>query len=350
MGDLPSLAAILRSGRDLTADEAGSAAAALASDGPPDEAKADFLSALAAKGETVPEIVSFARAFRALANDPGMAAWSEKAVDIVGTGGDHSGGFNISSLVTLVLACAGVPVMKHGNRGITSKCGSADLFAGLGVDLDAPADRLREALGSLGYVFFFAPAWHPAFRRIGPARRILAARGERSVFNVLGPLLNPGRPAHVLLGAASPELAAKLALALDALGTRAALAVHGVISPGRGIDELTAATPNLVRGAGRLRSVDETWTPEALGLARCPFSDIAGGDVAQNLATVGKLAGGGGPRGLADTVALNAAAALWLAGARPDVRGSIGEAREILLGGAVRRKIEDTRDFYAARA
>jgi anthranilate phosphoribosyltransferase len=202
-------------------------------------------------------------------------------------------------------------------------------------------------MASLGYAFFFAPSWHPAFRRIGPARKLLAARGERSVFNILGPLVNPGRPAHVLLGAASPRLAEKLALALDALGTRAGLAVHGVISPGKGIDELTTATSNIVRGAGRLKSIDEVWTAGSFGLEASPFSDIAGGDIAGNLALVEKLAAGGGPRGLADTVALNAAAALWLTGARPDVRGAVAETRDILLGGAVRRKIADTRDFYA---
>jgi anthranilate phosphoribosyltransferase len=347
MGDLASLTAHVRAGRDLSGAEADSAAAALAAEGTSDGDKADFLSALAGKGETVSEIVSFARAFRALAADPGLSDWSDRAVDVVGTGGDHSGGFNISSVVTLVVACAGVPVMKHGNRAVTSRSGSADMFAGFGVDLEAPPARLRAALGSLGYVFLFAPAWHPAFKRVGPARRLLAARGERSVFNILGPLVNPGRPAHVLLGAASPELAERLARALDALGTRAGLAVHGVISPGRGIDELTTATLNVVRGAGRLRSLGEEWTPESLGLQRSPFSDMAGGDIAQNLAAVAELAGGGGPRGLADTIALNSAAALWLAVARPDVRGSIGEAREILLGGAVRRKIADTRDFYA---
>jgi anthranilate phosphoribosyltransferase len=347
MGDLATLAAQLRAGRDLTGAEADSAAGALASEGPSDEAKADFLSALAGKGETVSEIVSFAQAFRALARDPGVSDWSARSVDIVGTGGDHSGGFNISSVVTLVVASAGVPVMKHGNRGITSKCGSADLFAGFGVDLEAPPEKLRAALGSLGYVFFFAPLWHPAFRRVGPARKILAARGERSVFNILGPLVNPGRPAHVLLGAASPQLAAKLAMALDQLGAGAGLAVHGVISPGKGIDELTTATPNIVHGAGRLKSVDGVWTPESFGLERSPFSDIAGGDLAQNLAIVEKLASGGGPRGLADTVALNSAVALWIAGARPDVRGAVAEARDLLLGGAVRQRLADTRDFYA---
>jgi len=346
MTDLALLTAALGAGRDLAGDEARAAAAALASEAPSDAAKAEFLSALARKGETPVEIAAFAGAFRALAIDPGAGAWSARAVDIVGTGGDQAGGFNVSTLATLVVACAGVPVMKHGNRAITSKCGSADLFAAMGLRLDAPPEKLRGALGALGYTFYFAPAWHPVFKRIAPVRKMLAARGERTVFNILGPLLNPGRPAHILLGAASPVLAETLAGALDALGTRAGLAVHGIIGPGRGIDELTSATLNVVRGAGRLRAVREQWAPDSLGLAISPFSDIAGGDVAQNLAIAHALAGGGGPRGLADTVALNAAAALWVAGARADVRGSIGEAREILLGGAVARKIAQTRDFF----
>ncbi|HXQ79738.1 MAG TPA: anthranilate phosphoribosyltransferase [Opitutaceae bacterium] len=346
MGDLHSLTAALGAGRNLTPDEVKGAAAALASDVPPDGVKAEFLSALAKKGETSAEIAAFADAFRALAIDPGVDDWSARAIDIVGTGGDHAGGFNVSSLVALVVACAGVPVMKHGNRGITSKCGSADLFAALGVKLDAPPERLRTALGALGYAFYFAPFWHPAFKRIAPVRKMLAVRGERTVFNILGPLLNPGRPAHILLGAASPALVEKLADALEALGIGAGLAVHGVIGPGRGIDELTSVTLNIVRGAGRLRAIRSEWTPESFGLAASPFSDIAGGDIEANLATAGALAGGGGPRGLADTIALNSAVALWIAGARPDVRGSIGETRDILLGGAVRQKIADTRDFY----
>ncbi len=347
MPDLSSLTGALVHGRDLASAEIREAVGALASDRDSDDVKAGFLSALAAKGETSAEVAAFAQALRELALDPGMAAWAPRAVDIVGTGGDHAGGFNVSSLVTLVVASAGVPVMKHGNRGITSKCGSADLFAALGVDLDASPERLREAMAALGFAFFFAPNWHPAFKRIGPVRKLLAARGERTIFNILGPLLNPGRPAHVLLGAATPALVDKLADALEALGTRAGLAVHGVISPGKGIDELTSATRNIVRGAGRLRSVREEWTAETFGLEPSAFTDIVGGDVAANLAIATALAAGSGPRGLADTIALNSATALWVAGARPDVRGSIAEARDLLLGGAVMRKISETRDFFA---
>jgi anthranilate phosphoribosyltransferase len=345
--DLASLTISLVSGSDLTPEEVRAAVAALAGELESDQVKAAFLSALSAKGETAVEVAAFARAIGALALNPGMEAWATRAVDIVGTGGDHSGGFNVSTMATLVVASAGVPVMKHGNRGITSKCGSADLFAALGVDLAASAEKQERAMAALGYAFFFAPSWHPAFGRIGPARRLLAARGERTVFNILGPLLNPGRPAHVLLGAATPALVEKLAAALEILGTVAGLTVHGILSPGKGIDELTSATTNVVRGTGRLASTRGEWTPESLGLAAAPFGDILGGDVGTNLGIANELAAGRGPRGLADTVALNAAAALWVAGARADVRGSIAEARELLLGGAVARKISETRDFYA---
>jgi anthranilate phosphoribosyltransferase len=348
MADLQTLTEALKAGRDLDQEEVALAAAALGAEQPSDDVKAAFLSALARKGETFLEVAAFARAFRALALDPGMREYAAAAIDIVGTGGDHAGGFNVSSMVTLVVACAGVPVMKHGNRGITSKCGSADLFAALGVALDAPAEKLREAMAKLGFVFFFAPAWHPAFKRIGPVRKVLAARGERSIFNILGPLLNPGRPGHIILGAASPALVEKLADALNTLGTLSGLAVHGVIAEGRGIDEMTSATSNIVRGIGKLRSIREEWTPETFGLTRAPFSDLLGGDIGENLGLATALAAGSGPRGLADTIALNSAAALWVAGARSDVRSAIPEARDLLLGGAVARKIRDTRDFFSS--
>jgi anthranilate phosphoribosyltransferase len=348
MDSLGSLTAGLLARRDLSAEELDACARLLASAEVDEAPKVAFLSALSAKGETAAEMAGFATAFRALALDPGLGAWSARAIDIVGTGGDHAGGFNVSSLVTLVLACAGVPVIKHGNRGITSKCGSADLFAALGFPLEVAPARLQSALAELGYVFLFAPAWHPAFRQIGPVRRALAARGERSIFNSLGPLLNPGRPAHALVGAASPALVVKLAAALDRLGLSAGLVVHGIIAADRGIDELTSATANLVEGVGRLDGVAESWTPEAFGLVRAPFSAIAGGDLAANLALTDALVSGGGPAGLADTIAFNAAVALWIVGARPEIRPAIAESRAWLRGGAVRRKIAATREFFAA--
>lgn len=346
MSDLNELIGALRAREELSPAEIERAAAALASAEIRDEPKAEFLSALADKGETVAEIAGFARAFRARAVDPGVGQWASGAIDIVGTGGDMAGGFNISSMVVLTLASAGVPVMKHGNRGITSKCGSADLLSALGCDLEATPGKMRAAMDSLGFVFFFAPAYHPSFRHIGPARKLLAAQGKRSVFNILGPLINPGRPAHVLLGVFSEAWVERLADVLGVLGVEAGLAAHGVIAPGRGIDELTTATVNRVRGVGRLREIDGVWHARDHGFAESRFADLEGGDLETNLAIVDAILGGRAPGGLVDTIVFNAATALWITGRCPSVAEGAGRARELLLGGAVRAKIAATREFF----
>jgi anthranilate phosphoribosyltransferase len=348
MSTLPELTAQIENGCELSAAEVEKAAAALATGDVADDVKGAFLTALAKKGETPGEIAAFAAAFHVRAIDPGVGRWAADAIDIVGTGGDHAGGFNVSSLVVLVLACAGVPVMKHGNRGITSKCGSADLLAALGVDLEAAPEKLHRALDELGFVFFFAPAYHPTFRHIGGVRKALGAKGQRTVFNILGPLINPGRPAHVLLGSFSAAMVPKLAAALDQLGAKAGLAAHGVLGPERGIDEITTATPNRVRGFGRLRDLDAEWNAGDFGLPASPFRDLVGGDLATNLAIVDALLEGRGPAGLVDTIALNAAVAMWVVGRAGTVREGIAPARELLLGGAVKQKIAATREFYRA--
>ena len=346
MSVLADLLPRLRNRSELAAAEVEAAAGALSEAGVADAEKADFLRALADKGETAAELAAFARAFRARAIDPGVHAFAPQAIDVVGTGGDHTGAFNISSLVVLTLACAGLPVMKHGNRGITSKCGSADLLAGLGFKLDAPPEKLRAALAELGYVFFFAPAFHPAFKHIAPARKALAAEGRRSVFNVLGPLINPGRPAQVLLGVFSESWTPLMADTLERLGAAGGLAAHGRLEATRGVDELTSATDTRVRGFGRNRDLDTTWTPEGLGLRRADFSELAGGDLAYNLALTDALLAGRGPGGLADTVALNAAVALWICGHEATPAGGLARARDLLLGGAVKARIAATKEFF----
>jgi anthranilate phosphoribosyltransferase len=346
MSTLPFLTDQLAAGRDLASADVEIAAGALAAEGG-DDAKVDFLAAFARKGETADEVAAFAAAFRARAVNPGVEAWAPRAIDIVGTGGDHAGGFNVSSLVVLVLASAGVTVMKHGNRGITSKCGSADLLSGLGVKLDAPPEKLRAALDALGYVFFFAPAYHPAFKHILPVRRALAARGQRTIFNILGPLINPGRPAHLLLGVFAEPWVEKLAGAVHVLAMQSGLAAHGVIAPDRGIDELTTATENRVRGFGRWRAIDARWSAAEFGLPAAPFSDLVGGDLPANLALVDALLAGRGPAGLVDTITLNAAVGLWIVGRVPSVREGLPAARDLLLGGAVQKKIQATREFYS---
>jgi anthranilate phosphoribosyltransferase len=346
MADLNSLTQRLLAREELSSTDIEGACAVLASPDAPDGDKASFLAALSDKGETAAEIAAFARAFRARAIDPELGRWAPEAIDIVGTGGDMAGGFNISSMVVLTLASAGVPVMKHGNRGITSKCGSADLLAALGFDLQAPAEKIRSAMDALGYVFLFAPAYHPTFKHIGPVRKQLAAQGRRSVFNILGPLINPGRPEHVLLGVFAESWVTRLADVLELLGTRAGLAAHGIITPGRGIDELTTATPNRVRGIGRLHEIDGLWQPEDHGFVASTFSDLEGGDLETNLAIVQALLDGKAPRGLVDTIVLNAATALWITGRSATVTDGAAQSRELLLGGAVKAKIAATREFF----
>lgn len=346
MDRLAPLTAQLQVRQDLEPAQVAVAASALASPDVAEDAKAAFLTALADKGESVAEVAAFAQEFRRVAVDPGVGRWAPRAIDIVGTGGDHAGGFNISSLVVLTLASAGVVVMKHGNRGITSQCGSADLLAGLGVDLQAPPEKVHRALDELGYAFFFAPAFHPAFKHIAPVRKALAAQGRRTVFNILGPLINPGRPAHVLLGVFAESWVPKLAGALDLLGAEAGIAAHGVIESGRGIDELTTATVNRVRGFGRLGSIDGEWRAEEFGLKPSPFDHLRGGDLAANLLTVDAIVSGRGATGLVDTIMLNAAVALWIVGQTGSVADGIALAREQLLGGGVRAKIAATREFY----
>jgi anthranilate phosphoribosyltransferase len=348
MSELAELTHRLLARQELTSAEVASAAAALASAEVADDGKAAFLIALGDKGETAAEVAAFAREFRARAINPGVESWSGKSIDVVGTGGDLAGGFNISSMVVLTLACAGVPVMKHGNRGVTSKCGSADLLAALGVDLQAPPEKQRAALEQLGYAFFFAPAYHPTFKNIAPVRKLLASQGRRSVFNILGPLINPGRPANVLLGVFAEAWVAKLADVFDLLGAEAGLAAHGVISPGHGIDELTTTTINRVRGIGRLRAVDGRWSGSEYGFSTAPFADLHGGDLATNMAIVDALLSGRGPAGLADTIVFNAAAAMWITGRTADLREGIAPARELLLGGAVKAKIAATKEFFHA--
>lgn len=347
MAELSQLTSQLSENLDLSDDDVAFAAEALAAEAVDAEAKMAFLSALADKGETADEIAAFAREFRKRAVDPGVGEFSAGAIDIVGTGGDHSGGFNISSMVVLVLASAGVKVMKHGNRGITSACGSADLLAGLGFKLDADPSRLQGALANLGYCFFFAPAYHPTFKHIVPVRKALAAQGRRTVFNILGPTLNPGRPDHIILGVFALDWVERMAAVLNKLETKAGLVAHGVIGEGQGIDEITTATQNHVRGVGRLADVSGEWIASDFGLNPTNFDDLKGGSIEENLAIVEAVLNGRGPTGLVDTISLNAAVGLWTTGKVESVQAGLPVARDLLLGGAVRQKIADTREFFA---
>ena len=195
----------------------------LASENIPAALKADFLAALAKKGETPEEISAFARALRDKSVPPPIdRSWREsrEILDVVGTGGDRLSTFNISTTVAILCAAAGVAVAKHGNRAVTSSVGSADVIEALGIRVDLTPAEAAHSLREKNFAFFFAPNFHPAFKHIAPARKLCAGRGQRTIFNILGPLLNPARPSAMLVGVPRPELCELMARALQSLALR----------------------------------------------------------------------------------------------------------------------------------
>lgn len=331
---------------NLGPEEATAAAHALASIDVPDAEKEAFLSALAAKGETAAEVAAFAQTFRGLARDPEVGEWADQAIDVCGTGGDKLGTFNISTTVMFVVAAGGVPVFKHGNRSITSKCGSAELLSALGVPMEGDPALFRHSLRELNFAFFFAPGFHPAFKAIMPVRQALAQRGQRTIFNILGPLINPGRPAHQLLGVFAEPWMPVMASALDSMKLTNGYIAHCRLDDGRGMDELSCAGTNLVLGFGKSRERSEDWSPARLGLATADLAELAGGDVERNLELFHQVVGGGGPPGLVDSILLNAGAAFFAVGKVQSIVEGVDWARDLLRGGSVKTLVAKTNEFY----
>ena len=249
---LESLTRRISSPQALSDEEVASAVSELIRESVSVESKAAFLSALASKGETPGEIGAFTRELRALSLTPPIdpETRQREILDVCGTGGDQLNTFNISTTVAIVVAAAGVTVAKHGNRAITSKSGSADVLEALGIRIDLSPSEAAQSLRERQFAFFFAQKYHPAFKHIGPARKLCADRGQRTVFNFLGPLLNPARPSAQLLGVPRPTLCEPMARVLQSLGTRRAMVVCGevpMLNPGENpsfLDELsTAALP-----------------------------------------------------------------------------------------------------------
>jgi anthranilate phosphoribosyltransferase len=344
--DLATLTAVLTSGSDLGPDEAAGAAAAMADAQVGDDAKEAFLLALARKGETAAEVTGFARTYRALARRVDFGDWPARSIDIVGTGGDRSGSFNISSASALIVAAAGVPVLKHGNRSITSRSGSADFLAGLGVVLDAPDAQLLRGLTQANFCYLYAPAFHPAFKAVLGVRKKIAESGAKTVFNVLGPLINPARPAYMVVGVYDERWVEPIAATLGELGVRRGLVTHS--RAGGGMDEITTAGEVRVRGCGELASVDAVWLPGDFGFKACAVADLRGGSPEENVAMFSDLLVGGVSDGLMDTLCLSAGAALWVAGRAADPAAGAQRAREIVLGGELRDEARRLREAYRA--
>ncbi len=286
-----------------------------------EEAIAQFLIGLSVRGETGIEIAEAARAMRTRLIP--IAAPTD-AIDVCGTGGDGHHTLNVSTAVSLVVAAAGVPVAKHGNRAASSKAGAADTLEALGLDMDR-AGRLAEAsLRDLGIAFLFAANHHPAMKRITPIRQKI---GRRTIFNLMGPLANPARVSRQLIGIARPDYVPIYAEALDHLGTEAALVVSGE----EGLDEVSGAGPTIAISVGAV-SLPPRIAPEDAGLPRHPITAIRGGDPVHNAAALRRLLQGEtGP--YRDAVLLNAAAALMVAGRAHGLVDGVEEAREVLDNG-----------------
>lgn len=343
---LTSLTEKLRAHRAPDPGEAAAAARRLADPAVDDAARIDFLRALGQFGESAGIVAEFATVFRELSRRPPVGEFATRAIDIVGTGGDGANTFNISTMTAVIVASAGVPVMKHGGRSVSSKSGSADFLERLGVDLAADDATHVRALRENDFTFFFAPEFHPAFKSVSGARKSLATEGRKSIFNLLGPLVNPGRPAHVMLGVYAEKWVAPMAEALELLGVKRALVVHGTAPGGVAFDELSVCGPCRVRGAGELRDIDGEWLPGDFGLATSPMADLAGGDADDNYSLLQDFLNGAATQGLQDTVVLNAGAALWVAGRTPTVQEGIFLAGDLLESGAVRERFRRIREFY----
>ncbi len=343
---LDALTVELRKGADLDNAQSEEAANSLTSADISAESKEDFLIALAEKGESAGEVAAFAHIFRNHARDPGVSAYADKAIDVVGTGGDHSGSFNISTTVSFVVAAAGVTVIKHGSSAITSKSGSADLLHALGINLQADNELIQRSLEVLNFCFLFAPAFHPAFKEIMPVRKSLAEKGRRSIFNILGPLINPGRPAYQLLGVYAEHWVEPLAECLQTLGIKRGIVVHGIVNTDTVMDELTCSGVNRVAGVGELCQTNTTWVPEDFGLETCEFSELRGGSAEDNLRLLHEILEGRGRPGLLNSILWNAGAALWIAEKVKDPHEGIDMARSLIQDGVVRKWLQRARDFY----
>lgn len=321
--------------RDLSIDEAREIMVRIMSGEFNDAQIAAFLVALRAKGETSSEIAGFAQAMREKMITVPVTV---DAIDMCGTGGDAKGTFNISTVASFAVAGVGVPVAKHGNRSVTSSCGSADVLAELGVNIDMEPDKVARAVEQVGLGFMFAPSLHPAMKHVMPARKSL---GIRTVFNILGPLSNPAGVRRQLLGIFDGTLTETLAKVLKKLGSRQALLVYGE----DGLDELTTTTSSKVSHLFETGVVKSSIVnPRSLGLPQASLDDLKGGTPEENAKmAIEILQGEPGPK--RDIVVLNAAAGLMVGGAAADLEKGIALAGESIDSGRALNVLEKLAAF-----
>lgn len=331
-------------GHELSTAEATSAMDAIMTGSVTGSQIGALVTALRMRGETANEIAGFATAMRRHALRVELSDDDRPLVDTCGTGGDAAGTFNISTTASFVIAAAGIRVAKHGNRSVTSKCGSADVLEGLGVVIELSPEQVAKCVKQVGIGFMYAPAFHPAMRFVGPARREI---GIRTIFNVLGPLTNPAGAKHQLIGVGHPEIAGKLANVLAMLGSEHALLVHA----DEGLDELGIAGPSAVTEYDARDGTIQTYlvTPEEFSLSRGTVADLQGGSVHDNVGiTRSILLGANGPR--RSITLLNAAAGIYAANGAESLAEGIAMARAAIDSGRAMEKLEQLAAFTQAVA
>lgn len=322
----------LLDGGDLSVDAADDLMRALAAGSLAPAQAGALLAALRAKGETADEVRGFARAMRALARVPPISS-ERRLVDTCGTGGDGSHSLNLSTGAALLAAACGAEVVKHGNRSVSSRSGSADVLERLGVPVGLGATQAAACLDRTGFTFLFAPTFHPAMKATMPVRR---AMGVRTVFNMLGPLTNPARPAYQVIGAWSEPAAEKMAHALSGLGIARAFVVHGA----EGWDEATPVGPFVrfeVRPDSVVRSVID---PRSAGVGRCTADALRGGDAGNNALRLAAALGGGDTAAHRDALALGAGLALEVCGIAADLPEGVALAAAALAEGRGRAALD----------
>jgi anthranilate phosphoribosyltransferase len=331
---------------DLDAEQIRLAAAHLADPGISESDKAEFLVALKLKGETGQELGLFAQAFIDLAIRPSALLGEQPSIDLCGTGGDRLELINVSTAAMFVLAAANVLVLKHGNRSITSKAGGADVLEALGIQVTASPELMQKCLEKTGLAFYFAPLYHPAFRVIAPIRRKLAEQGVATIFNLLGPLLNPMGPKFQLVGIFAPTILEKYATALAQLGRERAWVVHGEVPGGSGMDEVSPLGETLVYEVKRRSLNPFSLFAEELGIEASGIHTLRGGDANHNAEKIVNVLRGqerGSCRGF---VLLNAAAALVISGVTPKMRSGIQLAEDLVDSGAAYAKLQAFQEFF----
>jgi anthranilate phosphoribosyltransferase len=291
---------------------------------------AAFLTALRMKGETVEEITGAARVMREKAHR--VAVGSKTVLDTCGTGGDQKGTFNISTTTAFVVAGAGIPVAKHGNRSVSSQSGSADVLGALGVKVDAPKERVEECIAKIGIGFLFAPLLHEAMKYAVQPRRDI---GIRTIFNLLGPLTNPAMAKYQLIGIYSGDLVAVIAHVLKNLGSARALVVHGL----EGLDEISLCGPTKVAELRDGAVTEYLIEPEQLGLKRCGVAELHGGS-AEESAVIVRAVLDGRPGPARDVVLLNSGAALYVSSSAPTLQDGLKLAAQSIDSGNARRKLQ----------